>query len=75
MTRVVSVTERMQTNRQRDALLELIREWLLVEEDIGIAEALVKAILHLFNAPCCAIDVAIARKHDDRCICSTIRYK
>src|SRR6266581_8154568 len=73
-TTTVSVTNERET-WQCDALLELICERLLIEEDVGIAEALVKAVFHLFDALYCALEVAIARKHDDRRVCLTIRHE
>jgi hypothetical protein len=36
-------------NEKGDALLELIREHLFVEKDVGITETLIEAIVHLFE--------------------------
>ena len=58
-----------------DALHEVIREWLLVQEDIRITEALVKAVFHLFHALCYALEIAIARQHNDGRIGSTSKVK
>jgi len=58
-----------------DALLEVICEWLFVEEDVGVTEALVEAVLHLFDALRDALDVPIAREHDDGRVGSTIQRK
>lgn len=43
----------------------MIRERLFVKEDVGIIEALVEAVLHLLDALCHAVEIAIARQHDD----------
>lgn len=62
-------------NGKGDALLELIRERLFVEKDIGITETLVEAVFHLFDTLHHAGDIAIPCQHDDGRIGSTIRYK
>jgi hypothetical protein len=49
----------------------LICERLLVEKDIGITEAFVEAVLHLFHALQDALEIAIARKDDETGIGST----
>lgn len=58
-----------------DALLELICEWLFIEEDVGVTEALVEAVFHLFDALRDAVDIPIARQHDDGRVCSAIQRK
>jgi hypothetical protein len=58
-----------------DALLEVICEWLFVEEDVGVTEALVEAVFHLFDALRDAVDIPIAREHDDGRVGSTIQRK
>ena len=62
-------------NEKGDALLELIRERLFVEKDVGITETLVEAVFHLFETLHHALEIAIPCQHDDGCIGSTMRYK
>jgi hypothetical protein len=58
-----------------DALLEVICEWLFIEEDVGVTEALVETVFHLFDALHDALDIPIARQHDDGRVGSTIQRK
>lgn len=58
-----------------DALFELIRKLLLVEEDIGIAEALIEAVFHLFYALHYPREVTVACEYDDRRVGSTVQHK
>ena len=62
-------------NEKGDALLELIRELLFVEKDVGITETLVEAVFHLFETLHDAGEIAIPCQHDDGRIGSTIRCK
>ena len=73
-TTTVSVTKRTR-RRQRDARLKLVREWLLVEENVRVTEAFVEAVFHLFNALHHTLNVGIAREHDDRRVGSAIQYE
>jgi hypothetical protein len=61
--------------RRMNALFELICERLFVEKDIGIMEALVKAVFHLFHTPHDTLDIRVARQHDEGRICSTVQFK
>lgn len=65
----------IRVNKKDDALLELIRERLFVEKDVGIAETLVEAVFHLFETLHHASEIAIPCQHDYGRIGSTIRYK
>jgi len=56
-----------------NVLNEHVRERLFVKEDIGVAEALVEAVFHLLNAFYHALDIPIARQHDDSRIGPTIQ--
>ena len=58
-----------------DALLERIRERLFIEEDVGITEALVEAVFHLFDTSRRAVNIAIPCQHHNGRIGSTIRHK
>jgi hypothetical protein len=62
-------------NEKGDALLELIRERLFVEKEVGRTETLVEAVFHLFETLHDAREIAIPGQHDDGHIGSTIRHK
>jgi hypothetical protein len=62
-------------NEKGDALLELIRERLFVEKDVGRTETLVEAVFYLFETLHDAGEIAIPCQHDDGRIGSTIRHK
>ena len=48
------------------APLEFYREWLLVKENPRVVAVAVEPVLHLAHGVYRAVDVRVARKHDER---------
>lgn len=59
----------------RDARLELVREWLLVEERPRVLELAVELVLELAHAADRAVDVAVPREHENRRVCAALERR